>query len=119
MDIRLMRTISPRRQTNDQVSWRWCVAAIEQSSGDSDVAGERWRDAIAQLEYAERHGAPADDVEQLAKAVIEARVAMFQAGVRGGWALPAFLQNAVDRDRLLLELNPGMWDEAGWPTRSD
>jgi hypothetical protein len=94
------------------------VAATDRPSGDSDVAGERWRDAIAELEYAERHGAAADDVEQLANAVIEARVAMFQAGVRGGWALPAFLQTAVDRDRLLLELNPRAWDEASWPPRA-
>jgi hypothetical protein len=59
---------------------------------DADAAGERWRNALAKLEYAERHGSPADEVEQLAKGVIEARVAMFQAGITGGRALPAYLQ---------------------------
>ena len=58
----------------------------------ADVAGERWRNALAELEYAERHGSPAAEVEQLAKSVIEARVAMFQAGITRGLALPAYLQ---------------------------
>jgi hypothetical protein len=58
---------------------------------DADTAGERWRNALAELAYAERHGSPADEVEQLAKGVIEARVAMFQAGIPGGRALPASL----------------------------
>jgi len=38
--------------------------------------------------------------------VIEARVSMFQMGVQGGWALPAFLQIALARDRELLDI-PG------------
>jgi len=59
---------------------------------DADAAGERWRNAIAELEYAERHGSPADEVEELARGVIEARVAMFQAGITGGRALPAYLK---------------------------
>jgi hypothetical protein len=67
-------------------------------------AGERWRNALAELEYAERHEAPAAEVEELANEVIEARVAMFQSGVQGGWALPAFLRSALDRDRELLEV---------------
>jgi hypothetical protein len=58
---------------------------------DADVAGERWRNALAELEYAERHGSPADEVTQLAKGVIEARVAMFQAGIARRRALPAYL----------------------------
>lgn len=58
---------------------------------DSDVAGERWRNALAELEYAERHGSPTDEVAQLAKGVIEARVAMFQAGLSRGRALPSHL----------------------------
>ncbi len=69
-------------------------------------AGERWRNALAKLEYAERHEAPAIEVEELANQVIEARVAMFQSGVQGGWALPAFLRSALDRDRELLEVAP-------------
>ena len=69
-------------------------------------AGERWRNALAELEYAERHGAQATEVEELANEVIEARVAMFQSGVQGGWALPAFLRTALDRDRELLEVAP-------------
>jgi hypothetical protein len=69
-------------------------------------AGERWRNALAELEYAERHGAHATEVEELANEVIEARVAMFQSGVQGGWALPAFLRTALDRDRELLEVAP-------------
>ncbi len=70
------------------------------------AAGERWRDAVAQLEYAERHGAAALELERLADRVIEARVAMFQAGVRDGWRLPEFLQASLERDRHLIE---------GWP----
>jgi hypothetical protein len=58
---------------------------------DADAAGERWRNALAKLAYAQRHGSPADEVEQLAKGVIEARVAMFQAGITGGQARPAYL----------------------------
>jgi hypothetical protein len=58
---------------------------------DADVAGERWRNALAELEYAERHGSSTDEVAQLAKGVIEARVAMFQAGIARGRALPAHL----------------------------
>lgn len=53
-----------------------------------DVACERWRSALAELAYAERHGSPADEVAQLAKGVIEARVAIFQAGITRGRALP-------------------------------
>ena len=62
------------------------VAAI-----GAEAAGERWRNALAELEYARRHGSPADEVEQLVKGVIEARVAMFQAGIARGRALPACL----------------------------
>jgi hypothetical protein len=58
---------------------------------DANAAGERWRNALAELEYAGRHGSPADEVEQLVKGVIEARVAMFQAGIARGRALPACL----------------------------
>jgi hypothetical protein len=57
----------------------------------ADVAGERWRNALAELVYAERHGSPAEEVAQLARGVIEARVAMFQAGVARARALPAHL----------------------------
>lgn len=67
-------------------------------------AGERWRNTLAELEYAERHGAHETEVEELADRVIEARVAMFQSGVQSGWALPAFLRSALDRDRELLEV---------------
>jgi hypothetical protein len=59
---------------------------------DAGIAGERWRNALAELEYAERHGSPADEVAQLAKGVIEARVAMFQAGIARVRALPPYLQ---------------------------
>lgn len=59
---------------------------------DANVAGERWRNALAELEYAERHGSPADEVAQLAKGVIEARVAMFQAGLARVRALPSCVQ---------------------------
>ena len=58
---------------------------------DADVAGERWRNALAELAYAQRHGSPVDEVEQLANGVIEARVAMFQAGIARCRALPAYL----------------------------
>jgi hypothetical protein len=58
---------------------------------DANAAGERWRNALAELEYAGRHGSPAAEVEQLAQGVIEARVAMFQAGIARGKALPAYL----------------------------
>jgi hypothetical protein len=56
----------------------------------ADVAGERWRNALAELEYAERHGSPANEVAQLARGVIEARVAMFQAGVARGRAAHSY-----------------------------
>jgi hypothetical protein len=59
---------------------------------DGDIAGERWRNALAELDYAERHGSPADEVEQLSARVIEARIALFQAGVTGGRSLPAHLR---------------------------
>jgi hypothetical protein len=80
--------------------------ATSDAGGVPPDAGERWRNALAELEYAERHGAPATEVEELANEVIEARVAMFQSGVQGGWALPAFLRSALDRDRELLEVAP-------------
>jgi len=64
---------------------------------DADVSGERWRNALAELEYAERHGSPADEVEQLANGVIEARVAMFQTGIARGRVLPADLLPAYLR----------------------
>jgi hypothetical protein len=79
---------------------------------DPEAAGKRWRDAAAQLEYAERHGASADEVERLADEVIEARVAMFQAGVSSGWQLPEFLQAALERDKRLLQAWPGGFDDA-------
>jgi hypothetical protein len=82
------------------------MSAMDQQAAEADVAGARWRDAVAQLEYAERHGSPAADVERLSNEVIEARVAMFQSGVQGGWALPAFVQSALDRDRQLLDVHP-------------
>ncbi len=81
-------------------------------SGDAELAGQRWRDAAARLEYAERHGTPPEEVERLADEVIEARVAMFQAGVSSGWQLPEFLQAALERDRQLLQAWPGGWDDA-------
>jgi len=88
-------------------------ASAQPGSGvDLELAGQRWRDAAAQLEYAERHGAPADEVERLADEVIEARVAMFQAGVSSGWQLPEFLQSALERDKQLLQAWPGAWDDA-------
>ena len=88
-------------------------ASAQPGSGvDPELAGQRWRDAAAQLEYAERHGAPADEVERLADEVIEARVAMFQAGVSSGWQLPEFLQSALERDKQLLQAWPGAWDDA-------
>lgn len=79
------------------------MAAGTQPPADTEVAGERWRDALAELEYAERHEASPTEVERLADDVIAARVALFQAGVRGGWELPAFLHAALERDRRLLE----------------
>ena len=87
------------------------MAAIEKHQAEVDAAGERWRDALAQLEYAERHGVSSAEVERLADEVIEARVAMFQSGLQSGWALPAFLQSALDRDRRLLEVDPALLDE--------
>lgn len=73
--------------------------------GADAAARERWRNALANLEYAERHTASPLEVERLANDVVEARVTMFQAGVQGGWALPAFVQNALDRDRELVEMH--------------
>lgn len=81
------------------------IASGDHAVPDADAAaGERWRNALANLEYAERHTASPLEVERLANDVIEARVTMFQTGVQGGWALPAFLQKALDRDRELLEI---------------
>jgi hypothetical protein len=81
------------------------MANVENPMPDADAqAGERWRNALAHLEYAERHTASPLEVERLANEVIEARVTMFRTGVQGGWALPAFLQNALDRDRELLDI---------------
>ena len=79
-----------------------------QPPGHPENAGERWRDAVAELDYAERHGASPAELERLAAAVIEARVELFQAGVRGGWQLPVFLRAALERDRLLLETWPSL-----------
>jgi hypothetical protein len=73
-------------------------------TGESDLAVRRWRDALARLDYAERHNAPEDDIEKLANAVIEAKVAMYQAGLLAHRALPDFVQAALDRDRALLLL---------------
>jgi hypothetical protein len=56
---------------------------------DADAAGERWRNALAEHEYAERHGSSADEVAQLAKRVIEARIAMFQAKLSRARVTPA------------------------------
>ncbi len=95
------------------------MAAVEQHQAEVDAAGERWRDALAQLEYAERHGESPAEVERLANEVIEARVAMFQSGLQSGWALPAFLQTALDRDRWLLEVDPGALDEIVASRRAD
>jgi|GEM_PF-2596885 hypothetical protein len=91
------------------------MAAIDQPPADADVAAERWRNAIAHLEYAERHTTPAVEVERLANEVIEARVAMFQSGVQGAWALPAFVQSALDRDQELLEIAAGSREQAASP----
>ncbi len=63
--------------------------------GDADVAGEGWRNALAALEYAERHGSPTAELDLLATRVTEARVAMFQAAVAGNRALPAYPQVVV------------------------
>ena len=65
------------------------VAAI-----DVEAAGERWRNALAELDYAERHGSTAAEVERYAKGVVEARVALFQAGIARYRALPANLSTA-------------------------
>ncbi len=86
-------------------------------AGESDVAAQRWRDALARLDYAERHDASAVEVERLANAVIEAKVAMFQAGLLGGRPLPDFIQAALERDRALLgvpedPLQAGLGDNA-------
>jgi hypothetical protein len=59
---------------------------------NADAAGERWRNALAELEYAGRHGSPADEVAQLSKGVIEARVAMFHAGIARGRVLPSYVE---------------------------
>ncbi len=67
-----------------------------------ESAGQRWRDALAELEYAERHGAAPDEMERLSANVIEARVAMFQAEVNGGRQFPEFVKKAFDRDCELL-----------------
>lgn len=83
------------------------MSAGSQPDAEPDIAGQRWRDATAELEYAERHGAAAAEVERLAGEVIEARVALFQAGVSSGWQLPEFLQVALERDRTLLQIWPG------------
>ncbi len=61
---------------------------------DVEAAGEGWRNALAELEYAERHGSTAAEVEQFAKGVVEARVAMFEAGIARHRALPANLSTA-------------------------
>lgn len=74
-----------------------------QPPGPSQIAAERWRDAVAELDYAERHGTSPAELERLAADVIEARIELLQAGVRGGSQLPAYLQAALERDRLLLE----------------
>ena len=65
------------------------VAAI-----GAEAAGERWRNALAELEYAVRHGSTAAEVERYAKGVVEARVALFQAGIALCRALPANLSTA-------------------------
>jgi hypothetical protein len=82
------------------------VAAETWPEGEPGMAWERWRDAAAELEYAERHGAPAADVERLAGEVFEARVALFQSAVNGGRELPEFAREALERDRALLEIWP-------------
>ncbi|MGH8890910.1 MAG: hypothetical protein ACRDV3_14270 [Acidothermaceae bacterium] len=83
------------------------MSAGSQPDAEPEIAGRRWCDATAELEYAERHGAAEAEVERLASEVIEARVAMFQAGVSSGWQLPDFLQTALERDRSLLAIWPG------------
>lgn len=80
------------------------MSAGPQPNAEPEIAGRRWRDATAELEYAERRGAAAAEIERLASEVIEARVAMFQAGVSSGWQLPEFLEVALDRDRQLLQV---------------
>jgi hypothetical protein len=79
------------------------VAAATHPTGESDLAAQRWRDALARLDYAERHRAPEDEIENLANAVIEAKVAMFHAGL-GNRPLPDFVQAALERDRALLSI---------------
>jgi hypothetical protein len=74
------------------------------NAGESDLAAQRWRDALARLDYAERHKASEEEVEGLADAVIKAKVAMFQAGLVGGRPLPDFVQAALERDRALLRI---------------
>jgi hypothetical protein len=106
MDIRLMRTHFARGRLSMEKREVAAVPAESRRSGDPEIAGQRWRDATAELEYAERRGAPPAEIERLAGEVIEARVAMFQAGVSGGWQLPDFLQAALDRDRQLLKVWP-------------
>jgi hypothetical protein len=71
------------------------AVAVEPPSVAAGLAGERWRNALAELEYAERHGSPATELERLADGVIEARVAMFQVAIAGGRALPAYLQGVA------------------------
>jgi hypothetical protein len=73
------------------------VVAVKPTEVEAGAAGEHWRNTLAELAYAQRHGSPAAELEQLANSVIEARVAMFQAGIAGGRALhvnplPAYLQ---------------------------
>jgi hypothetical protein len=108
LDIRMMRPHNAR----GRLCWTEAeevtgLAAGLEPNGEPEIAGRRWRDATAELEYAERHGAAAAEVERLADEVIEARVAMFQAGVSSGWQLPEFLQAALERDRRLLQIwNP-------------
>jgi hypothetical protein len=80
------------------------VTAAMHHTGAPDLAAQRWRDALARLDYAERHKASEEEVEHLADAVIEAKVAMFQAGLVGGRPLPDFVQAALERDRALLRI---------------
>jgi hypothetical protein len=80
------------------------VTAAMHHTGESDLAAQRWRDALARLDYAERHKASEEEIEGLADAVIEAKIAMFQAGLVGGRTLPDFVQVALERDRALLRI---------------
>ena len=107
MDIRVMRVGLPSRQTcplKGEARGRLCVTAATHPTGESDLAAQRWRDALARLDYAERHNASEEDVERLADAVIEAKVAMFQTGLLGSRPLPDFVQAALERDRALLRV---------------